>query len=121
MNDDKLKPKKRKNIIYGYTEKIKTGCGNLYVTLNIDDDKLFEVFLQMGKSGGCAASQLEVISRLISLSLRSGIDSKDIIKHLKGIRCPNPSIHNGEQVLSCLDAVGFVLDKCYDTSVIGGL
>ena len=65
----------------------------------------------MGKTGGCAASQLEAIARLVSFALRGGIDVKIIIEQLKGIRCPSPSWANGQKIFSCADALSRVLEK----------
>jgi len=109
-------PKPRSEVIVGTTTKISTGCGNLYITLNQDEEgNFFEVFTQMGKAGGCAASQLEAIGRLISLALRGGMDIKVIVEQLKGIRCPSPSWTNGQKIFSCADAIARVLEKrCMD-------
>ncbi|MCF7873611.1 MAG: vitamin B12-dependent ribonucleotide reductase [Candidatus Omnitrophica bacterium] len=105
-------PKPRPEVILGTTTKVTTGCGNLYITLNQDEEgNFFEVFTQMGKAGGCAASQLEAVGRLVSLALRGGIDMKVIVEQLKGIRCPSPSWDKGKKIFSCSDAISRVLEK----------
>ncbi len=112
VSDFGIEPRPRPNVTTGTTSKVMTGCGALYVTINDDHQgKPFEVFSQMGKAGGCAASQLEAIGRLISLALRSGIDPQAITEQLRGIRCPAPSWEKGTRILSCADAMSRVLER----------
>ena len=107
-------------MISGTTQKLTTGCGNLYVTINEDEHGAFELFTAMGKAGGCASSQAEAISRLISLSLRAGIDMDIIMKQLAGVRCPSPAWMNGELVLSCADAIGRAMKAYLEHRKAGG-
>ena len=110
-NGEKLHPRNRPPITSGITERIRTGEGNLYITINEDDFGLCEVFASIGKAGGNAAAQSEAISRLISLAMRSGINTNEIIEELKGISGPNPVWDLGELILSAPDAIGKALER----------
>jgi len=106
-----LVPRKRAKTTTGVTEKVTTGCGNLYVTVNSDEEGICEVFSSLGKTGGCASAQLEAICRLISLALRSRMEVGSIVRQLRGIRCPSIAWEGGKSVLSCADAIASVLEK----------
>jgi len=109
--EGKLVPRKRPKVTRGITERVSTGCGYIYVTVNFDEQGIAEVFSTLGKAGGCAAAQLEAISRLTSLALRSGVDVNSIGGHLRGIRCPSIAWEQGRAVMSCADAIAIVLQK----------
>ncbi|MDP3790692.1 MAG: vitamin B12-dependent ribonucleotide reductase [Candidatus Omnitrophota bacterium] len=108
----KISPRPRPPVIVGTTSKIATGCGNLYITINEDEQgQPFEAFMHMGKAGGCAMSQLEAIGRLLSLALRSGIEISSIVEQLRGIRCPSPSWEKGGRIFSCSDAIARAIEQ----------
>ncbi len=109
--ETKLTPRRRPKVTTGITERVTTGCGYIYVTVNFDDKGICEVFTSLGKAGGCASAQLEAASRLISLALRAGIDIASVTKHLRGIRCPSVAWEEGRAVLSCADGIASVLEK----------
>jgi ribonucleoside-diphosphate reductase alpha chain len=104
-------PRRRPAVTTGVTERVRTGEGNIYVTMNEDEQGLCEVFSAIGKAGGNAAAQSEAISRLISLALRSDIDPQEVINELKGISGPNPVWENGELILSTPDAIGKAMER----------
>ena len=110
LEDTDKTPRSRPNQTKGVTRRIRTGEGTLYITINEDENGLCEVFTTIGKAGGNAAAQSEAISRLISLSLRSGLDPKAIVRQLKGISGPNPTWEDGRLILSTPDAIGKALD-----------
>lgn len=91
--------------VFGVTREMHTGCGKLYITMNTSEDGLFEVFANMGKAGGCAASQTEAIGRLVSLALRSGIHPQAIVDDLIGISCHQPCGFGENKIRSCADAI----------------
>lgn len=117
-----IAPRPRPEVISGTTTKVATGCGNLYVTINSDEEgRPFELFTQMGKAGGCAASQLEAIGRLVSLAFRSDIEVKAIIEQLRNIRCPSPSWEKGQRIFSCADAIARVIEKRLINEQVAGI
>lgn len=106
-------PRARPAITTGMTEKVQIGCGNLYITVNYDENGICEVFTNLGRAGGCP-SQSEATSRLISVALRSGMDVEAIVEQLKGIRCHSTlrqMNQKGIKVLSCPDAIARVISK----------
>ncbi len=110
--------KKRPKILPGHTIKMKTGCGSLYVTINEDEDGVFEIFNTMGKAGGCAATQSEAIGRLVSLARRGGVSTDEIIKQLSGICCHKQVGVGKNKSLSCPDAVARAIKEFVDPAVV---
>lgn len=107
-----LAPRVRPDSLTGRTYKIKTGYGNLYITVNEDEtDNPFEVFATIGNSGGFFQEQSEAICRMVSLSLRSGISVYEVIGQLKGIRGPMPVMTERGTILSLPDAIGRILEE----------
>ena len=97
--------RERPRALRGATYQMTTGCGPLYITINEDQEGLFELFTTMGKAGGCAASQCEAIGRLVSLAWRSGVQARQAVKQMIGITCHKPAGFGENRVTSCADAV----------------
>src|SRR6058998_1757133 len=106
-----VRPRARPDVITGRTQKILTGYGALYVTVNEEEKGLFEVFAQIGRGGGYTASFTEGIARLVSLCLRSGVPVDEIIDQLEGIRSPRIAIDHGERVYSIPDAIAKAIKR----------
>jgi len=114
--ETRVKPRSRPEVVVGTTEKVTTGLGDMYITINEDSEGMCELFVSHGKSGGEATAMNEAIGRLISISLRSRVEPSVIAKHLKGIRGSNPVWQNGELILSCPDAIGKAIDRYVERS-----
>ena len=112
--------KERPETLTGFTTKVKTGYGALYVTVTEFENQPFEVFATIGKSGRSTTAKTEAIGRLVSLALRSGVTVDKIVDQLKGIGGEYPVFQNGGLVLSIPDAIAGVLEKRY-LSKDGGL
>jgi ribonucleoside-diphosphate reductase alpha chain len=105
--------KDRPETLEGFTTKMATGYGNLYVTVTEHDGRPFEVFATIGKSGRSTTAKTEAIGRLVSLALRSGVHVENIVSQLKGIGGEHPVFQKDGLVLSIPDAIGRVLEKRY--------
>ena len=107
-----VEKKRRPKVASGETIKVETGCGHMYVTLNSDEDGVFEVFAALGKAGSCTKCVMEGISRVVTLALRCGVPVDEIVKQLRGLQCPMPMMFPKEsRILSCPDGVARVLEE----------
>lgn len=104
--------RQRPQALRGYTMKMMSPLGDLYVTINEDDHgRPFEVFCTLGKAGGPAMADAEAIGRLVSLGLRSGIPISRIKDQLRGISCDRAVGVGPNKVLSAPDAVGQAIER----------
>lgn len=106
-----LEPRKRDLVTRGKTYEVKTEQGDLYITINEDDEGIVEVFLNIGKSGSFTQGYTEALGRMISMTLRSGIKPDSIVKQLQGIRTSTPTLNRGMFIYSVPDAVAKILKK----------
>jgi len=109
----------RPDLLHGVTQRIDTGYGKLYVTINEDPERErpFELFANTGNSGGFTGSFTEALAKTISVALRSGVDPAEIADKLQGIRSPKVAWDKGEQVNSIPDAFGTALRRYLDGDV----
>ncbi len=110
---DSRKVRERPDVVYGFTQKVQTGLGIMYVTVNEMDGKPFELFTTIGKSGRSITAKAEAIGRLVSLALRSGISVLEIVRQIKGIGGEHPIFQKKGLLLSIPDAIASVLENRY--------
>jgi ribonucleoside-diphosphate reductase alpha chain len=105
--------KERPEVLKGVTRKIRTSCGNLYVSVNYDENNNpLEIISRLGKSGGCGSALQEAIGRLSTLALGAGIPLDKIAQQLKGITCHSPCFISADLTIkSCPDAVAYSLEN----------
>jgi ribonucleoside-diphosphate reductase alpha chain len=104
--------RQRPQALRGYTMKMMSPLGDLYVTINEDQQgRPFEVFCTLGKAGGAAMADAEAIGRLVSLALRSGIPIGRVKDQLRGISCDRAVGVGPNKVLSAPDAIGQAIER----------
>ncbi|PSP21720.1 ribonucleoside-diphosphate reductase, adenosylcobalamin-dependent, partial [Halobacteriales archaeon QH_10_65_19] len=109
----------RPDVLHGVTQRIETGYGKLYVNINEDPeaDRPFELFANIGNSGGFTGSFTEALAKTISVALRAGVDPEEIAEKLQGIRSPKVAWDKGEQIQSIPDAIGTAMQRYLDGEV----
>ncbi|ERG98356.1 MAG: ribonucleotide reductase, alpha subunit [Haloquadratum sp. J07HQX50] len=108
----------RPDVLYGVTQRIDTGYGKVYVNINEDgNNQPFELFANIGNSGGFTASFTEALAKTISTALRSGVDPREIASELQGIRSPKVAWDKGEQINSIPDAIGTAMRRYLDGDI----
>jgi ribonucleoside-diphosphate reductase alpha chain len=103
-----------------------TPFGHMHIAISVDpaQNRELEVFAQLGKAGDVAASDLEAISRLVSLYLRLGGSMNDLIDQLEGIGSHMSIPTKDGRVMSLADGLGKTLHRyqiAKDTYGIGAI
>jgi ribonucleoside-diphosphate reductase alpha chain len=108
----------RPDVLHGVTQRIDTGYGKVYVNINEDDQgRPFELFANIGHSGGFTNSFTEALAKVISTALRSGVDPEEIVDELQGTRSPKVAWDKGEQIQSIPDAIGTAMRRYLDDEI----
>ncbi|MFC5972009.1 adenosylcobalamin-dependent ribonucleoside-diphosphate reductase [Halomarina salina] len=108
----------RPDVLHGVTQRIDTGYGKVYVNINEDDHgRPFELFANIGHSGGFTNSFTEALAKVISTALRSGVDPEEIVDELQGTRSPKVAWDKGEQIQSIPDAIGTAMRRYLDDEI----
>jgi ribonucleoside-diphosphate reductase alpha chain len=108
----------RPDSLSGVTQRIETGYGKLYVTINEDGNgRPFELFANIGHSGGYTNSFTEALAKVISTALRSGVAPEEIVDELRGTRSPKVAWDKGEQIQSIPDAIGTAMRRYLDDEI----
>ncbi|MEF8780027.1 MAG: ribonucleoside-diphosphate reductase, adenosylcobalamin-dependent, partial [Haloferacaceae archaeon] len=111
----------RPDSLTGVTQRIDTGYGKMYVTINEDErGEPFELFANIGHSGGFTNSFTEALAKVISTALRSGVDPHEIVDELQGTRSPKVAWDKGEQIQSIPDAIGTAMRRYLDEEIEKG-
>ena len=107
------KVRQRPDLVQGFTQKVQTGLGAMYLTVNEVDGEPFELFATIGKSGRSITAKAEAIGRLVSLAFRSGVSVRDVVAQIKGIGGEHPVFRGKGLLLSIPDAIAWVLENRY--------
>ncbi len=108
-------PRLRPETTYGWTTRKRIGfCGKLYVTVNKEitpegEERICEVFTSVGEEGCPPLSN--ALAKIISISIRAGVDIDEIVENLREEKCPSCIMHPETTVLSCTDFIGQELAK----------
>lgn len=101
----------RPTVLEGYTFRMNCEEGKLYVTVNLNDQNVKEVFIHVGKGGSTVNTLTEALGRVISISLQYGVPLQAIIEQLRGIRTGEIYIQpDGGKTTSIPDAIAYALE-----------
>jgi ribonucleoside-diphosphate reductase alpha chain len=118
-DDPYAEKQSRPDVLRGVTQRIETGYGKVYITINedVENGRPFELFANTGMSGGFTNSFTQALAKVISTALRSGVAPREIVDEIKGIRSPKVAWDKGEQINSIPDAFGVALRRYLDGEI----
>jgi len=107
-----LDKRPRPRLVHGVTEEMPTNCGGIFVTTNGVRGEELEVFARCVHNDPCKSAMFEGLTRMISLSLRYGVPTEEVIDQLEGISCVQGfQWVDGERITSCVDAISLGIKR----------
>lgn len=77
---------RRPEKVSGYTSRVNTSMGTMYLTVNSSEDgDPVEVFVNVGKAGSDVMALGEAIGRLVSMNLQNGVSVGKVASQLTGV------------------------------------
>ena len=106
-------PQARVRSLSGSTTAVETGHGQWYFTVNTDPEtgQPIEVFITSHNNDPCVRAASVAVSKLVSLSLRSGVDVRVLADGLRGLDCGHTHWSEGVLVKSPWDALASLLSN----------
>ncbi len=109
---DFTEKRERPDALQGVSQRIDTGYGKVYVTINEDPRPANRSNCsRTSATRGFTNSFTEALAKVISTSLRSGVDPEEIVDELCGTRSPKVAWDKGEQIQSIPDAIGTAMRR----------
>lgn len=103
---------KREDVLHGVTHRIETPLGTAFIIVNKQGHDLWEVFINIGRSGSDVSADSEAIGRLVSMILQPPItDNKERVKRLINQLEDIKGRPTNEKAKSIGDAVAQTLKK----------
>jgi ribonucleoside-diphosphate reductase alpha chain len=107
-------PRRRASRLFGYTERVQTEEGRVYITVNYDEAGPREVIANLGKGGGVLSSLVEALGRVVSIGLKYNVPVGEFFTSLRGIRSGSPVGFGPNQIFSVPDAIAKVLGEAQE-------
>ncbi len=117
------KPRKTPPMLPAIRMRQTTPFGHMHIAVTVEpiSGREMEIFAQLGKAGDVVSSDLEAISRMVSLYLRIGGSLEDIIEQLEGIGSHMVIPSKDGKVISLADALGKSLHRYHLAKLTYGL
>lgn len=104
-------PRPRPEVVEGTTYKVSTTFGDMFVTINSDQEGIIEVLAQLSRSTDPLNNYTQVMSRLITLALRYGIDAEEVKKSITGVGGSLSEYVRRKAIPSCPDALADIIEQ----------
>lgn len=106
-----IRSRERPDLLQGSTQRQSSCCGDIYITLNRDEQGPYEVLAQLPNAFSTESIHLEALCKLVSLCLKCGIDPQEIRQQIQGTLCLKHFNTEKAQSKSPVDLISDILNQ----------